>query len=117
MLFDEVSRRTAVVDREYPALVSLAFSRVAWRTRRGIDRAISRGDESNHFRIACDFHRAAVRRLERAGVPRSVAKKLVGHRSDAIYLRYAITNETDLGEALAKVIDAPSIVRTHLSGS
>lgn len=60
-------------------------------------------------RIPHDFRRTAVRRLERAGVPRSVAMQLVGHETDAIYRRYAITNETDLREGLAKVAQsAPS---------
>jgi integrase len=58
-------------------------------------------------RIPHDFRRTAVRRLERAGVPRSVAMQLVGHRSEAIYRRYAITNETDLREGLAKVVRQP----------
>lgn len=55
-------------------------------------------------RIPHDFRRTAVRRLERAGVPRSVAMQLVGHRSEAIYRRYAITNETDLREGLQKIV-------------
>ncbi len=53
-------------------------------------------------RIPHDFRRSAVRRLERAGVPRSVAMKLVGHQTELMYRRYAITNETDLREGLAK---------------
>ena len=55
------------------------------------------------LRIRHDFRRTAVRRLERAGVSRSVAKQLVGHLSDAMYDRYAITNEQDLREGLEKV--------------
>ena len=35
---------------------------------------------------------------------RSVAKQLVGHRTDLMYSRYAITNETDLRDAVAKVV-------------
>src|SRR5262249_19398721 len=50
-----------------------------------------------------DFRRTAVRRLERAGVPRSQAKRLVGHKTDAIYERYAIVAERDLREAVGKV--------------
>lgn len=67
-------------------------------------------------RIPHDFRRTAVRRLERAGVARSVAMKLVGHRSEAIYRRYAITNETDLREGLAKVVQQgeQSPVKGHL---
>lgn len=41
--------------------------------------------------------------LERNGVPRSVAQKLVGHRTDAMYQRYAITTEDDLREAVRRV--------------
>jgi integrase len=50
-----------------------------------------------------DFRRTAVRRLERAGVSRSVAMKLVGHKTQAMYDRYAITAESDLREGLQKV--------------
>jgi hypothetical protein len=54
-------------------------------------------------RIPHDFRRTAVRNLERAGVPRSVAMKLVGHTTEAIYRRYAIADESMLREAAAKL--------------
>jgi hypothetical protein len=45
----------------------------------------------------------AVRNLERAGVSRSVAMKLTGHRTEAVYRRYAIVSEPDLSEGLMKL--------------
>ena len=50
-------------------------------------------------RIPHDFRRAAVRNLERAGVSRSNAMELVGHKTEAIYRRYAISDEKSLKEA------------------
>lgn len=54
-------------------------------------------------RIVYDFRRTAVRNLERAGVPRSVAMKLTGHKTEAVYRRYAIVAEQDLREGVAKL--------------
>ena len=54
-------------------------------------------------RIPHDLRRTAVRNLERAGVPRSAAMKMVGHRTEAIYRRYAIADERMLREGAAKL--------------
>ena len=54
-------------------------------------------------RIPHDFRRTAVRNLERAGVSRSVAMALTGHRTEAVYRRYAIVVESDLAEGLQKL--------------
>ena len=54
-------------------------------------------------RIPHDFRRTAVRNLERAGVPRSVAMKITGHKTEAVYRRYAIVSEADLTEGLKKL--------------
>ncbi len=50
-----------------------------------------------------DPRRSAVRNLERAGVSRSVAMKLTGHKTESVYRRYAIVAESDLREAGAKL--------------
>jgi len=50
-------------------------------------------------RLVHDFRRTAVRNLEVSGVPRSLAMKLVGHKTEAIYRRYAISTEADLRKA------------------
>ena len=54
-------------------------------------------------RIFHDFRWTAVRNLERAGVPRSVAMQMVGHKTEAIYRRYAIVNDADLRAAADKL--------------
>ena len=49
------------------------------------------------------LRRSAVRNLERAGVSRSVAMKMTGHKTEAVYRRYAIVSEYDLREAATKL--------------
>jgi Phage integrase family len=54
-------------------------------------------------RIPHDFRRTAVRNLERAGVSRSAAMKLTGHKTESVYRRYAIVSESDLAEGVQKL--------------
>jgi integrase len=54
-------------------------------------------------RIPHDFRRTAVRNLERASVPRSSAMAMVGHKTEAIYRRYAIVDAGALREAAARL--------------
>jgi integrase len=51
-------------------------------------------------KIPHDFRRTTVRNLDRAGVPRSVAMQLVGHKTEIIYRRYAIVAKKDLADGL-----------------
>ena len=50
-----------------------------------------------------DLRASAIRNLERAGISRSVAMKLTGHKTEAVYRRYAIVAESDLREAETKL--------------
>ncbi|MEO7136681.1 MAG: site-specific integrase [Gemmatimonadales bacterium] len=69
--------------------------RAAWKTA-----CASAGLAS---RIPHDLRRTAVRNLERAGVSRSVAMQLTGHKTEAVYRRYAIVAEADLREGVTKL--------------
>jgi hypothetical protein len=59
-----------------------------------------------------DFRRTAVRNMERMGVPRSVAMKITGHKTEAVYRPYAIVGDADLREATIRLG-----ARASLSGS
>ena len=50
-----------------------------------------------------DFRRTAIRNLERRGIPRSVAKLMVGHKRDSVYERYNVASKRDLDVAREKM--------------
>jgi len=106
-LLNDQRERTRELERKSERIIPWVFHedgaplgkraiRLAWR------RAL-KAAQLPMDRIPHDFRRTAVRNLERAGVPRSVAMKLTGHRTENVYRRYAIVSEADLGEGLAKL--------------
>jgi integrase len=107
---DDVQRATG---RIIPAVFNRAGEpikdfRRAWRgavKRAGLTVTVERNGKKivKPARIPHDFRRTAIRNLERAGIPRSAAMKMVGHRTEAIYRRYAIADEGMLREAGAKL--------------
>lgn len=54
-------------------------------------------------RIPHDFRRTAVRNLERAGVPRTTAMAMIGHKTESIYRRYSIVDQAMLEMGTAKL--------------
>jgi site-specific recombinase XerD len=79
-----------------------------WRTAcvaLGLGRKERQGDGSLKYTglVVHDLRRSAVRNLERSGVSRSVAMKITGHKTEAVYRRYAIVSEADLAEAAQKL--------------
>jgi integrase len=54
-------------------------------------------------RIPHDFRRTAVRNFERAGVPRTTAMAMVGHKTESIYRRYSIVDQAMLEMGASKL--------------
>lgn len=54
-------------------------------------------------RIPHDFRRTAARNFERAGVPRTTAMAMVGHKTESIYRRYSIVDQAMLDVGASKL--------------
>jgi integrase len=72
--------------------------RFIWYTwNRACDRAGLSG------KLFHDLRRTCARNMERAGVPRTVAMRLIGLETEEMYRRYSIVNERDLDGAVARM--------------
>jgi integrase len=102
-------------------VVPWVFFRMVANGRRGPLRPLPIKSFNKAFSTACrkagcpgrilhDFRRTAVRNLELAGVPRSVAMKLTGHLTESVYRRYAIADQRDLRVAVER-LDAMTSAR------
>ena len=103
-LIQEQGERTKRVQRTMGAIVPTVFHRKGQpikNPRNAWNRAcVKAGNPGAWFH---DLRRSAVRNMERAGVSRSVAMKVTGHKTESIYKRYAIADVVSLEEGLKKL--------------
>jgi integrase len=121
----EQRRLADEAEREFDAPVANVFFKVDRNERR----VVPLGDYAKAWRSVCkragvknkrvhDTRRGAVRELERAGVSRSVAMSLTGHKTESVYRRYAVTDlqsQREGVEKLARLGQIPASTVTPLS--
>jgi integrase len=103
-LLEEQRARTRAIEKQTGRIIPHVFHRDGEpiRDMRGAwDAACERAKVPGAW--IHDLRRTAVRNLERAGVSRSVAMKLTGHKTEAVYRRYAIADSVALEEGVAKL--------------
>jgi len=103
-LLENQREDTSTLEKKKGTIISSVFHRNG-RPIRSYARAWNAACDSAGLkgRLVHDLRRTAVRNLERAGVSRSVAMKLTGHKTEAVYRRYAITSASDLSEGVKKL--------------
>jgi len=103
-LLEAQRERTRELERKTGCIVPTVFHRggrpiqtfgAAWRG------ACKRAGVAG--RLVHDLRRTAVRALERAGVPRSTAMALTGHKTASVYARYAIQDAKSHAEGVEKL--------------
>jgi integrase len=108
-LLAEQLGRVEVLQRQLGRVIPFVFPHLA-----GPHRGERVADFRKAWRQACkraglpgllvhDLRRSAVRNMERAGVPRSVAMKITGHKTESVYRRYAIVSDVDLQDAATRI--------------
>lgn len=61
-------------------------------------------DATGRPKLLHDLRRTAARNLTRAGVPRHVAMKILGLKTESMWRRYSIVETEDLRDGMAKVL-------------
>jgi integrase len=101
--------RVEVAQRQAGRVIPFLFPYLSGAKRVGTRRR----DFRKAWRTAClkagvpgmlrhDLRRTAARDMERGGIPRGVAMEIIGHKTEAMYRRYAIVSEADHREAARK---------------
>jgi integrase len=96
-IYGEMAAALEAQPREGPRVFPVSDFRGAWTaavTAAGMPRLLFH-----------DLRRSAVRNMERAGIPRSVAMSISGHTTESVYRRYDIVSEKDIHDAAAKMQD------------
>jgi integrase len=103
-VIEEQRAHTDTVERERQRMVTHVFHRNGEPIgcfRGAWDAACERaGQRGAWFH---DLRRTAVRRLEMAGVSRSVAMRITGHKTESVYRRYAIADRRAIEEGMEKI--------------
>jgi integrase len=94
-------------ERQSDLVFDLGSFRTAWENtcaKLGFGTLTENG-AGRHYEglLVHDLRRSAVRNLRLAGVPESIAMKISGHKTRAIFDRYNIVSTEDLHQAMSKV--------------
>jgi integrase len=103
-VIEDQRARTDTVERERQKLVTHVFHRDGKPIgcfRGAWDAACERAGQTGAW--FHDLRRTAVRRLEMAGVSRSVAMRITGHKTESVYRRYAIVDRAAIEEGMEKI--------------
>jgi integrase len=112
-VLQQLHERTKAAEIETGRIIPWVFHRNGRQIKRFRTQWQRACEEANvPGRYVHDLRRTAVRNFECAGVPRSVAMKLSGHKTESIYRRYVIVSESDLAEGVKKL---GTLLKTDLS--